>query len=138
MPAYRPYAPAVPSQQPQPRSENAPTILKSIDNIGKGSEIPTEKKRKSEDFDGILTSYFTIPTIPSVRKFCRDGMLGESCRKRIQSFLKDHQPLQKLIERSKFLVSDVQSEMTVALKTALRGSRKRARTTIVEGVDSPY
>ena len=107
MPAYRPYAPAVPSQQPQPRSENAPTILKSIDNIGKGSEIPTEKKRKSEDFDGILTSYFTIPTIPSVRKFCRDGMLGESCRKRIQSFLKDHQPLQKLIERSKFLVSDV-------------------------------
>ena len=96
-------------------------------------------QRKSDDFDGILTGYFTIPTIPSVTKFCRDGMLGENCRKRVSRFLIDHRPLRKLLERSKSLTSDLQSEMTAALKTALRGSQKKARTALeVEGVDSPY
>ena len=77
MPAYRAYGPVVPPHRPQPRSEKAPTVLKSIDNIEKekGNEIQ-KRKRKSDDFDAILTGYFTMPTIPSISKYCRDGLLG--------------------------------------------------------------
>ncbi len=93
-------------------SENAPSILKPVKNFAQ-ADLPPTNKQKRDDLEGHLNDYFTLPTVPLVFQFCREGNLGENYWRRIAQFLKEQAPLQKLLDRSKIFTTNLQSEITV-------------------------